>query len=96
MELDGIREVAGHDPECLISIEYKPNEPRSFSVLPDCATTLLAIREIGAPQSRRHLDLAHVLYADEQPAFVAALAARHARVLGGPSRMTATASATTG
>jgi xylose isomerase len=82
MELDGIREIAGHDPECLISIEYKPNEPRSFSVLPDCATTLLAIREIGAANLGVTLDLAHVLYADEQPAFVAALAARHARVLG--------------
>ena len=52
-EVDGIREVAAHDPDCLISIEYKPNEPRAYSLLADAATTLLAIAEAGAAQSRR-------------------------------------------
>ena len=81
-EIDGIREVALHDPECMISIEYKPNEPRSYSLLPDCATTLLALKEIDLPNLGVTLDFAHVLYADEQPAFAAALIARHSRVLG--------------
>jgi len=81
-EIDGIREVALHDPECLISIEYKPNEPRSYSLMPDCATTLLALREFGLPNLGVTLDVAHVLYADEQPAFAAALIARHSRLLG--------------
>lgn len=48
-EIDAIREVCDHDPGCRISIEYKPNEPRSHSLMPDCATTLLAIREIAMP-----------------------------------------------
>ena len=30
-EIEGIREVASHDPDCNISIEYKPNEPRAYS-----------------------------------------------------------------
>ncbi|TIN12240.1 sugar phosphate isomerase/epimerase family protein [Mesorhizobium sp.] len=81
-EIDGIREVAGHDPDCLISLEYKPNEPRSYSLMPDAATTLLAIREIGLPNLGVTLDFAHVLYADEQPAFAAALVARHSKLLG--------------
>jgi xylose isomerase len=81
-EIEGIREVALHDPECLISIEYKPNEPRSYSLMPDCATTLLALREVGLPNLGVTLDFAHVLYADEQPAFAAALIARHSRLLG--------------
>ena len=81
-EIDGIREVALHDPDCLISIEYKPNEPRSYSLMPDCATTLLALKEVGLPNLGVTLDFAHVLYADEQPAFVAALIARHSRLLG--------------
>ncbi len=81
-EIDGIREVALHDPDCLISIEYKPNEPRSYSLLPDCATTLLALKEIDLPNLGVTLDFAHVLYADEQPAFVAALIGRHSRILG--------------
>jgi sugar phosphate isomerase/epimerase len=81
-EIEGIAEVAAHDPDCLISIEYKPNEPRSYSILPDAATTLLAIREIGAPNLGVTIDFAHSLYADEQPAFAAALILRHSRLLG--------------
>jgi xylose isomerase len=81
-EIEGLREVASHDPECQISLEYKPNEPRSFSLMPDCATTLLAIRELGLPNMGVTLDFAHVLYADEQPAFAAALVARHSKLLG--------------
>ncbi|WP_095201392.1 sugar phosphate isomerase/epimerase family protein [Mesorhizobium carmichaelinearum] len=81
-EIDGIREVATHDPGCQISLEYKPNEPRSYSLMPDAATTLLAIREVGLPNLGVTLDFAHVLYADEQPAFAAALVARHSKLLG--------------
>ncbi len=81
-EIDGIREVCDHDPDCLISIEYKPNEPRAYSLMPDCATTLLAISEVGAKNLGVTLDFAHVLYADEQPAFAAALIARRSRLLG--------------
>jgi sugar phosphate isomerase/epimerase len=81
-EIDGIREVAEYDPDCLISIEYKPNEPRSYSLMPDCATTLLALKEINLPNLGVTLDFAHVLYADEQPAFAAALIGRYSRILG--------------
>jgi xylose isomerase len=81
-EIDGIREVCAHDPDCQISLEYKPNEPRSYSLMPDCATTLLAIKEAGATNLGVTLDFAHVLYADEQPAFAAALIARHSKLLG--------------
>jgi sugar phosphate isomerase/epimerase len=81
-EVSGIAEVAEHDPDCLISIEYKPNEPRAYAVLPDAATTLLAIREIGAANIGVTIDFAHSLYADEQPACAAALIQRHSRLLG--------------
>ena len=81
-EISGIAEVCAHDPDCLISIEYKPNEPRSYSVLPDAATTLLAITEVGAANLGVTLDFAHSLYADEQPAFATALIQRHSRLLG--------------
>ena len=52
-EIAGIAEVAAYDPDCMISIEYKPNEPRSYAVLPDAATTLLAIAEVGAAEPWR-------------------------------------------
>jgi sugar phosphate isomerase/epimerase len=81
-ERDALHEVAAYDPDCLVSLEYKPNEPRAYSLLPDCATTLLMLKEIGLPNLGVTLDFAHVLYADEQPAFAAALIARHSRILG--------------
>ena len=50
--------------------------------MPNCATTLLALNEVDLPNLGVTLDFAHVLYADEQPVFVAALIARHSRLLG--------------
>ena len=81
-EVSAIREAAAHDPDCMISIEYKPNEPRAFSLMPDLATTLLALSEAGNANLGVTLDFAHVLYADEMPAMVAAMIARHSKLLG--------------
>jgi xylose isomerase len=72
--IEALQAVCAHDKQVDIAIEYKPNEPRSFALMPDIGTTLLAIREAG--------DFAHVLYADEMPAHAAYLASRHSRVLG--------------
>ncbi|MCW1919017.1 sugar phosphate isomerase/epimerase [Rhodobacter sp. KR11] len=81
-EIAGLAEVAAHDPDCLVSIEYKPNEPRANSLLPDAATTLLAIDEVGAPNLGVTIDFAHALYANETPALAAAHILRRSRLLG--------------
>lgn len=75
-------EVADHNPALDIAIEYKPNEPRCFALMPDIGTTLLATREAARPNLGVTLDFAHVLYADEIPAQSANLVARHSRLLG--------------
>ncbi|SMY09909.1 sugar phosphate isomerase/epimerase family protein [Flavimaricola marinus] len=77
-----LREVADHNPGVEIAIEYKPNEPRAYALMPDAATTLLAIREADRPNLGVTLDFAHVLYADEMPAHAAHLIARHSKLLG--------------
>ncbi|WP_061934777.1 sugar phosphate isomerase/epimerase [Aureimonas sp. AU22] len=82
LEIAGIREVAEHDPACQISIEYKPDEPRAHALLRDCATTLLAIGDVGAPNLGVTLDFAHALYAGEQPAYAAHLIHRRSKLLG--------------
>ena len=74
--------VAKHNPDIDIAIEYEPNEPRAFALMPDVATTLQAIKEIGAANMGVTLDFAHVLYADEMPAHTAALISRHSKLLG--------------
>ncbi len=81
-EVEGLRAVADHIPAMDVSIEYKPNEPRAFALLPDAATTLLAIAEADRPNLGVTLDFAHMLYADEQPAYAAMIVARKSRVLG--------------
>lgn len=80
--IDAMAEIADHNPQINIALEYKPNEPRAFALMPDAATTLLAIKEIGRSNLGVTLDFAHVLYADEMPAFAAALVARHSKILG--------------
>ncbi len=80
--IEAMIEVADHNNAIDIALEYKPNEPRAFSLMPDAATTLLALKEIGRKNTGVTLDFAHVLYADEMPAFAAALVARHSRILG--------------
>ena len=80
--LEAISEVADHVPTCEVSIEYKPNEPRSFALMPDVGTTLLAIREMGRKNVGVTIDFAHVLYADEMPAYAVAMAARSSKLFG--------------
>ena len=80
--ITAMAEVADHNPTIDIALEYKPNEPRAFALMPDAATTLLALGEIDRKNTGVTLDFAHVLYADEMPAFAAALVARHSRILG--------------
>jgi xylose isomerase len=77
-----IAEVADHNPDVDISIEYKPNEPRAHVVLPDMATTLLALTEVGRANTGVTLDFCHMLFAGEMPAKAAMLAARRSRIFG--------------
>jgi sugar phosphate isomerase/epimerase len=77
-----IAEVADHNRQIDIAIEYKPNEPRAHALMPDMATTLLALREVNRPNTGVTLDFAHMLYAGEMPAKAAMLATRQSRILG--------------
>ena len=81
-EINAIKEIAEHDKECLISIEYKPNEPRAYSLLSNLGTTLLAIKDINLNNIGVTIDFAHILYSNEQPALVAALIDKHSKILG--------------
>lgn len=80
--IEALDAVCAHDRSVQIAIEYKPNEPRAFALMPDVATTLLAVKEVDTPNLGVTLDFAHVLYADEMPAHAAALVGRHSKLLG--------------
>ncbi|WP_420406812.1 TIM barrel protein [Hoeflea sp.] len=80
--VSAIQAVADHNRDIDIAIEYKPNEPRAYALMPDIGTTLLAVREADRPNLGVTLDFAHVLYADEIPAHSARLIGRHSKLLG--------------
>jgi xylose isomerase len=80
--LECLAEVCDHNPALDVSLEYKPNEPRAFSLMPDIATNLLAIKELGRANTGITLDFCHVLFAGEIPAQSAQLAGRYSRILG--------------
>lgn len=80
--ISSIQAVADHNRDLDIAIEYKPNEPRAYALMPDIGTTLLAIREADRSNVGVTLDFAHVLYADEIPAHSARLIERHSKLLG--------------
>jgi len=80
--IDALAIVADHNPDIDIALEYKPNEPRSYALMPDVGANLLALNELNRKNTGITLDFAHVLYADEMPAHSAAMIARYSRLLG--------------
>ncbi len=65
-----------------VSIEYKPFEPRAFSMLDGIGLTMMAIQEIDRPNVGVTLDFCHMLMKHESPAFSLALAAARGKLLG--------------
>jgi xylose isomerase len=80
--IEALRKVAQRNQEINISLEYKPSEPRAFSILPDVGTTLLAIRDAQTPNLGITLDFCHMLFAGEHPAASAALSFKQSKVFG--------------
>lgn len=72
-ELEGIQAVADYAAGMKVSIEYKPAEPRRYSLLRDVGTTLLAVKQCNRPNLGVTLDFCHLLMAGENPATSAAL-----------------------
>ncbi|SIQ42405.1 sugar phosphate isomerase/epimerase family protein [Halanaerobium kushneri] len=61
--------LADYNRKMDISIEYKPYEPRSFSLLADAGTTLLMLEDIDKDNFGITLDFCHMLMKGENPAY---------------------------
>jgi xylose isomerase len=81
-EIDGFRQVAAHNSDLRISVEYKPLEPRRVSLIASMADALLAVRDVGLPNFGIQIDFCHSLMAREHPAAAAARALREGRLFG--------------
>lgn len=80
--IECFQEVADYASDLKVSIEYKPFEPRAYSMIDGIGLTLLAIDEIGRPNVGTTLDFCHMLMKHESPAFSLALAARRGKLYG--------------
>jgi xylose isomerase len=80
--VDSIREIASYAPDLQVSFEFKPRDPRSFSMVPNTGFTLSLINQIGASNVGMTLDYCHSLMAAENPAMALAIAAEHGRLFG--------------
>jgi len=74
--LEGLAEVAEHDPAMPISIEYKCKEPRANTYISNMGKALWLVERINKPHVGITLDTGHALAALENPAECAALAMR--------------------
>ena len=82
MEIDGFRRVAQVAPQVRVSVEYKPSDPRRFSLIRNMGEALAAVRDVDAKNFGVTLDYCHLLMATENPAFAAALALAKGKLFG--------------
>ncbi|WP_293649404.1 sugar phosphate isomerase/epimerase [uncultured Pantoea sp.] len=79
LAVDGMRELAGANPDVKFAIEYKPRVKMTWD---SAAKSLLGIKEIGLDNVGILLDFGHALFAGESPAGAAQLIIDRGRLFG--------------
>ena len=69
-------DVAAHNPQMRVCIEYKISEPRVRSLLGTAGETLAFAQMVGADNLGATLDTGHAFFGQENPSMAAALLAR--------------------
>ena len=75
--VEGIRELADHNPAIRIGLEPKPNEPRAYSFISTVPKALLLINDIGRKNVGVCLDIGHSLYGLENLSEIISIAQGH-------------------
>ncbi len=81
-EIDGFRTVADRNPSIRVSVEYKPFDPRRFSLIRSMGDALLAVHEVDRANFGVTLDICHSYMAGEHPPAAAATALRAGKLFG--------------
>jgi xylose isomerase len=63
-----MREVVEHAPDLKVCYEFKPKEPRMFSMASNAGKALLIVKEVSRPNFGCVLDYGHALFAHENAA----------------------------
>ena len=77
-----LREICEYGADLKVSIEYKPFQPRVYSLLPSWGTTMMMINEIGCKNLGVTLDFCHMLMAGENPAYGLCMLAERKKLYG--------------
>ncbi len=80
--IEAFQEIADYAPDMKYSIEYKPFEPRNFSLVDSVGTTLLLIEKIDRKNVGCTFDFCHMLMKHDSPAYGLALAAHMGKLFG--------------
>lgn len=79
--VDSLGQIAAAAPDLTFALEYKPREPRVFSLIRDAGRALALCQQVGATNLGITLDLGHALMAGENPAEAACLALAQGRLV---------------
>jgi xylose isomerase len=82
LEISAIKEIAEHDPQMRIAVEYKLKEPRTTMLIGSVGKGLMLIEEVGLPNVGITIDTGHALMGKETPGESVVLAARKRRLFG--------------
>jgi len=80
--VEGFAQIAVHNPAMRVGLEYKPWEPRKYSLIGNMGEALMVVQEIGADNLGVVLDYCHAQMANEHAPKAAALALRHQKLFG--------------
>ncbi len=80
--VNNFKEIANYNRNIKISIEYKPFQPRSYSMIPSIGTALLMTNDINLDNVGVTLDYCHMLMKGENPAYSLFLAAVRNKLYG--------------
>lgn len=67
--VENMKIITSIDPTIQISIEYKPFQPRAYSLVPDVGSTLLLTNDVNSDNIGVTLDFCHMLMKGENPAY---------------------------
>ena len=82
--IDSFRQISDYAAKfnILVSIEYKPFEPRAYSFIDGIGLTLLAVNETNRENIGVTVDVCHAMMKKESPAFSLTLAASRKKLFG--------------
>lgn len=80
--VNSLKEICEYAKEIKISIEYKPFQPRVFSLISSFGDTMMLINDVGYDNIGITLDFCHMLMKGENPATGLSLASEKSKLYG--------------